>query len=131
MDLRKLMAIIRLRLTNYTEELAPVYYSDNSIFRIILYNLNYNVSIEENTERKDGANENNVGVNVGVKLNKTQQKIIGAIRENPNCTIEAMAKYSGVETRTIERNIKALKENGAIDRVGSDKTGYWIIKINQ
>jgi len=48
---------------------------------------------------------------------------------NPHIIIEEMAKYAGVETRTIERNIKTLKEKSFIDRVGADKNGHWIVKI--
>ena len=40
-----------------------------------------------------------------------------------------MAKYAEVEPRTIERNVKTLKEKGVIDRVGADKNGHWIVKI--
>ena len=67
--------------------------------------------------------------NVGVKLNKTQIKIVELIRNNPSVTIEEMARFATVETRTIERNIKKLKEKEIIDRVGADKNGQWISKI--
>ena len=87
----------------------------------------------------NGLFEENVGVNaisvgvkeesVGVKLNKTQTKIVEFTKNNPNITIKDMAKYAGVETRTIERNIKALKEKEIIDRVGAHKNGCWIVKI--
>lgn len=73
--------------------------------------------------------EENVGVNVGVKLNKTQTMIVELLNNNPNITIKEMAKYAGVKTRTIERNIKTLKEKEIIDRVGADKNGHWIVKI--
>ena len=74
--------------------------------------------------------DENVGVNVGVKLNKTQRKILEIIKENPNTTIEEMAQCVCVEKRTIERNIKTLKEKTIIDRIGADKNGHWIIKNN-
>ena len=71
----------------------------------------------------------NVGVNVGIKLNKTQIKIVELIRNKLSVTIEEMAKYAGVETRTIERKIKTLKEKGIVDRIGADKNGHWVVKI--
>ena len=43
----------------------------------------------------------NVGVNVGVKLNKTQSKIVELLRNNPNSTIEEMAKYTDHDTEII------------------------------
>ena len=83
-----------------------------------------------------GAFEENVGVNVGVndknvgvKLNKTKNKIVELISNNQHCTIEEMAKYANVETRTIERNLKTLKEKNVVERIGADKNGHWIIKI--
>lgn len=79
-----------------------------------------------------GVNSKSVGVkeiDVGVKLNKTQTKIVELMKNNLNITIGEMAKYAGVETRTIERNIKTLKEKSIIDRVGADKNGHWIVKI--
>lgn len=83
-------------------------------------------------DKNVGVNDKNVGVNdknVGVKLNKTQRKIVEQMEANPNITIEEMAKYACVETRTIERNIKNLKEKEIIERIGADKNGQWIVKI--
>ena len=74
----------------------------------------------------------NVGVNdkiVGVKLNKTQKKIIELMEDDSGITIEEMARCANVETRTIERNIKTLKEKEFIDRIGADKNGHWIVKF--
>ena len=85
--------------------------------------------LEEKETENVGVNDKNVGVNVGVKLNKTQIKIVERIRNNPSVTIEEMAKYASVEARTIERNIKALKEKGIVDRIGADKNGHWVVKI--
>lgn len=85
--------------------------------------------INELFEENVGVNSKSVGANVGVKLNKTQRKIIELMKNNPNITIEEMAKYVCVETRTIERNIKTLKEKEIVDRVGADKNGHWGVKI--
>ena len=70
----------------------------------------------------------NVGENVGEKLNKTQSKIIDLLRENPQYTLEQMAQFITVERRTIERNIKTLREKGVLERIGSDREGYWVVK---
>ncbi len=35
----------------------------------------------------------------------------------------------GVSERTVERNIKKIKEDGVLERVGSKKTGYWKLNI--
>ena len=69
---------------------------------------------------------NDGGVNGGV--NATQKEILSLIKENSYIRIFEMAQKLSKPVRTVENNIKQLKEKGIISRVGSDKTGYWIIK---
>lgn len=69
----------------------------------------------------------NVGVNVGVKLNKTQQEIYNLISSNPHITYLFLANEIKKSEETIRRNIKFLVKNKLIERVGSDKSGYWKI----
>lgn len=38
-----------------------------------------------------------------------------------------MAEYTIVETKTIESNIKTLKEKESIGRIGADKNEQWIV----
>lgn len=83
------------------------------------------VSNEEEQKEKNDKKQN-VGVNVGV--NKTQNKILKLIEENHNITQREIASKLKTTMRTIERNINILKERGIIERVGSDKTGYWKVK---
>lgn len=70
----------------------------------------------------------NAGVNAGVKLSTTQKAIIKLMRENPQITIREMASALGKNETTVSRNIRQLKEKGIVERVGSDKTGSWIIR---
>lgn len=64
---------------------------------------------------------------LGVKLGVNEQNIINAIQNNPNITILAMAKLIEVSTTSIENNLKKLKDKKIIKRIGSDKTGHWVI----
>ena len=50
-------------------------------------------------------------------------------QKDNSATAANIANQCQVTTRTIERTIKSLKEKGLIERVGSDKTGHWIIKM--
>jgi Fic family protein len=80
--------------------------------------------------------DNDGGVNGGVNggvfsgLNETQKEIISLIRENPNIRAFGMAQKLLKPVRTIENNLRQLKEKEIISRAGSDKTGYWKILIN-
>mgnify|MGYP002852421293 CR=1 FL=1 len=77
-----------------------------------------------------------VTVNVTEKVNttenvtdasqKTSQKIIDLIKEDPYISTSKMAEIIGVDRRNIARNIKKLQEQGAVRRVGPDKGGFFI-----
>jgi ATP-dependent DNA helicase RecG len=66
-----------------------------------------------------------VGENVGVNLSKNQNLILQLLLENKELSIEKLAESLGIAARSIERNISLLKEKGLLERVGSDRTGYW------
>lgn len=61
-------------------------------------------------------------------LNARRKKILEELRNNPNITQAQLSKIIGVGITAIENNIKFLKENGYIERVGSNKAGYWEVK---
>ncbi len=71
-----------------------------------------------------------VGVNVGVKsdVNETQQRIMMLMRETPNITAQRIADTIGISKRRVESNIRAMKNSGLIERVGSDKSGHWLVR---
>lgn len=58
-------------------------------------------------------------------LNTRRKNIIDEMKNNPNVTQAQLTKILGVALTTIENNIRFLRENGYIERVGSNKTGYW------
>ena len=59
----------------------------------------------------------------------TQEKIINLIMKNPGITQVEMAKALDLTRDGISYNIKALKEKGIIERVGSTKNEIW--KVNE
>ncbi|OYT11336.1 MAG: hypothetical protein B6I18_04595 [Bacteroidetes bacterium 4572_112] len=56
---------------------------------------------------------------------KTSEKILSLLKENSNITISQMAEVIGVSSRSIERNVKKLKSERKLKRIGPDKGGYW------
>lgn len=66
---------------------------------------------------------NKVGDKKGLNSRRTQ--ILKEMRNNPNITQKQLVNVLGVSLTTVENNIKYLKENGYIERVGSNKSGYW------
>ena len=60
---------------------------------------------------------------------KTREKIIRLITENPQITTEELAKKTEISFKGMEWQIKRLKKDHIIKRIGPDKGGYW--KVNQ
>lgn len=58
-------------------------------------------------------------------MESTQDKILYLIRENPKITQIMMSKELGFARSTISSNLQKLKEKGIIERMGSDRNGYW------
>lgn len=66
---------------------------------------------------------NKVGDKKGLNARRTQ--ILKEMRNNPNITQEQLVDVLGVSLTTVENNIRYLKKNGFIERVGTNKSGYW------
>ena len=56
---------------------------------------------------------------------KSSQKILELISASPIITISEIANRLGMTKRGVDKNIKRLKEQGVIRRVGPDKGGHW------
>ena len=70
----------------------------------------------------------NVQINDCEKLTKIEKEILEIIIENPEITQVNIANRLGIVTKTVQRGIATLKTKGIIERVGSNKKGYWEIK---
>src|SRR5690606_6005196 len=64
----------------------------------------------------------------GEMSGKMSGKILDLIRTDNQATIPELSNALQVTTRTIERNLRKLKQQGLIQRVGPAKGGYWKIK---
>ena len=56
---------------------------------------------------------------------KSREKIISIIRNNPSVTQFELSNILQLSTKAIEKQIKNLKEDGMIRRVGPDNGGHW------
>ena len=77
-----------------------------------------------------GIKRENVGINDSEKMNTElrQNSILKIIKENGNISAIEISKILNFTARTIERDLKELKEQNKIEYVGSRKSGKWIIK---
>ena len=67
-------------------------------------------------------------VNEELKLTDRQRLILGLFSDDKTLTRERLCDKTGMSDSTAKREISYLKKMGMIERIGSDKTGYWIIK---
>ena len=66
-----------------------------------------------------------VGINVGIN----EQKVLELLRKNNQITAKEITGLLGISLRHSERLITSLKQKGMIQRVGSNKNGYWEIIV--
>lgn len=58
---------------------------------------------------------------------KTTEKIIRILRERPYATAGQIAEELGLTIDGVDYNIRKLKNNARIVRIGGDKGGHWEI----
>ena len=58
---------------------------------------------------------------------KSSEKILALMRDNPQVTTLEIAESVGITTRAIEKQIAKLKDKGFIERIGPDRGGHWVV----
>lgn len=93
---------------------------EDDIFKIIVpLDNNFSADFGSN-EKKSKSSENS-----NVKLTETQKKIIEELKKDNTLSAAELSDKIDVSTRTIEFNIKQLKEVGLLVRKGANKNGVW------
>lgn len=62
------------------------------------------------------------------KVTDREQQVINLLYRDPGYTTTAMAHEMGVSRKTISNYLKSLQDKNLIERIGSDRKGYWKIK---
>ena len=58
-------------------------------------------------------------------VEKSVEKVWRLIKQDPYITTKQIADAVGLSTRGVEENIKKLKREGRIRRIGGDNGGHW------
>ena len=61
------------------------------------------------------------------KVTGIEVKILELISNNPAITTSKLANMLSVTRKTISTHMKTMKKNNVIERIGSDRKGYWKI----
>lgn len=75
-------------------------------------------------------NQGVVGTPLSAPLNNTEQAVLTAVTSNPYATYQEIADKVGKTPKTVQRTLASLKNRGLVSRVGSDKTGHWVSKVD-
>ena len=122
------------RILNAAEEYGlprPRFQEFDSMFRVELFRNNSMMESEkkfgessEKSRRKDGDKTEKIQDH---ELTDTQKKIVNLLLSNKKLSAAKIAEQLDLGSRSIEKNIKKLKEYGILKRHGSPKSGYWEI----
>ena len=61
----------------------------------------------------------------GKSTEKSTEKILLYIKQNPQITIAEMCNLIGLSDKGLRKNLDKLKQQGLITRIGPDKGGHW------
>lgn len=62
---------------------------------------------------------------VNLLRNTPNHTILQLLQQNNQLTAVELSSRLGLSLSTVKRNIRALKNSGKLERLGSDKKGYW------
>ena len=108
---------------------VPSFRTDEFILKITVPKVAEKVTVDDERVNVNVTEKVDATENVTDASQKTSQKIFDLIKEDPYISTSKMAEIIGVDRRNIARNIKKLKEQGAVRRVGPDKGGFWEVIV--
>lgn len=88
-------------------------------------------SMSDDEDNDQGLNEK-ITEKTREKSKETREKIVRNIRQNPLITTNELSEILGITVKGVEWQLKQLKSQGIIRRVGADRGGYWeVVSDNQ
>ncbi len=85
----------------------------------------YRNEIEYAVQDKGNNNKNN---NSNQALSEIEKTVYALLIKDSSFTKEQLAVLSSKSVSTIKRALSTLKDKGLIERVGSDRYGYWEVR---
>ena len=64
------------------------------------------------------------------EVSQSTWDVLAIIQQNPKATVTDICAKKGLKERQVYKHISVLKSMGIIFRVGSNKTGYWKVTID-
>ena len=73
-------------------------------------------------------NDDTINGIINGTISDGEREILEFLRNNKNITVAELSEASNKSVRTINRIMSLLKAKGLIERIGSNKNGYWKVK---
>jgi len=117
---------------NYEDVSKGIYRTDTFLIRFLSNLLLNGNETLQNREMHIFADTVNDTVKTQYDTVKTQHDTVNDtvfswIQQDNKITAKEISEQLKISLSTVRRKIKELKDNGKIQRIGSDKTGYWKI----
>ncbi|MFN8359962.1 MAG: Fic family protein [Candidatus Kapaibacterium sp.] len=117
---------------NYEDLSRGIYRTEIFLIRFLanlLLNRNYPLKNRDMHILGDTVKPQLDTVNDTVKpqLDTVNDTVFSIIKQDNNITAHEISERLKISVSTVRRKIKELRNNGIIDRIGSDKTGHWKI----
>ena len=124
---------IKIIENSYLYSGQPPIFEDKEMFKVTIpllrdEKLNENALIYLANDEINGTLNDTLNGTLNDTLNGTLNDTLKLLKENPKITQKEISNKLKASERTIKRNIKVLKDNGYIERIGAKKNGYW--KVN-
>jgi len=106
---------------NYEDLSRGIYRTELFLIRFLsnlLLNRNYSLKNREMHILAD---------TVKLQIDTVNDTVFSIIKQDNNITAHEISERLKISVSTVRRKIKELRNNGTIDRIGSDKTGHWKI----
>lgn len=113
---------------NYTNEKAPIFYSDKSQFRVTLPNLNYRLHETQDVGDFQSLHSKVPKLTKNALEKALEDQIIELMGKKPFVTQIEIAKHVGLSRTKIQSVIKELLGSGRIERIGGKRYGKWDVK---
>ena len=101
----------------------PEFLEIGDLLRINFYRPSYTKNGDKSAINSE--NGDKIAEKVPRKCRVSAEKVYRAILENPKSSNKDLCRLLGLSDRAVRNQIKLLKDDGCIIRVGSDKSGYW------
>ena len=92
---------------------------------MVLKNVNYTSAVENKFDKVTDNVTDRVADRVTDFLDENALHVFALLQENPTYTAAVIGEKLSLSRKTISAKLKKLKELSYIERVGSDRKGYW------